>query len=116
MDGFHDPGARRHGRHYFVDEASVRSDAHLGLTWGKRGETPVIKDSGVTPQGDIRFSFIEGKMNSRRFIELLKQLRGDAGKPVIVIVDNARYHHSKEMENATVETAHREQRRPRKMR
>jgi len=91
---------------YFVDEASVRSDSHRGLTWGKRGETPVVKDSGgrfglsvisgVTPRGDMRFSFIEGKMNSKRFVKFLEQLRGDAGKPIIVIVDNAKYHHSKE--------------------
>ena len=94
---------------YFVDEASVRSDSHRGLTWGKRGETPVIRDSGgrfglsvisgVTPRGDMRFSFIEGKMNSQRFIQFLKQLQRDSGKPIIVIVDNARYHHSKETQN-----------------
>jgi len=60
---------------YFVDEASVRSDSH---------------------RGDMRFSFIEGKMNSKRFIKFLKQLQSDAGQPIVVIVDNARYHHSKE--------------------
>lgn len=91
---------------YFVDEASVRSDSHRGLTWGKVGETPVVKDSGgrfglsvisgVTPRGDMRFSFIEGRMNSSRFIRFLKQLQGDAGQPIIVVVDNAKYHHSKE--------------------
>lgn len=27
---------------FFVDEASVRSDAHRGTTWGKIGETPVV--------------------------------------------------------------------------
>ena len=91
---------------YFVDESSVRSDAHRGLTWGSIGETPVVKDSGgrfglsvisgVTPRGDMRFKCIEGTMNSTRFIQFLKQLRGDAGKPIIVVVDNARYHHSKE--------------------
>jgi len=91
---------------YFVDESSIRSDSHRGLTWGKIGETPVIKDSGgrfglsvisgVTPRGDMKFSFVEGKMNSARFIEFLKQLRGDTGKSIIVVVDNARYHHSKE--------------------
>lgn len=91
---------------YFVDEASVRSDSHRGLTWGKIGETPVVKDSGgrfglsvisgITPRGDMKFSFIEGTMNSKRFIQFLKQLQGDAGNPIIVIVDNAKYHHSKE--------------------
>ncbi len=91
---------------YFVDEASVRSDSHRGATWGKVGETPVVKDSGgsfglklisaVTPRGDMRFSFTEDKMNSTKFISFLKKLRKDAGRPIIVIADNARYHHSKE--------------------
>ncbi len=91
---------------YFVDEASVRSDSHRGLTWVRVGETPVVKDSGgrfglsvisgITPRGDMRFSFIEGRMNSKRFIQFLKQLQGDAGQPIIVIVDNAKHHHSKE--------------------
>lgn len=31
---------------YFLDEAAVRSDAHRGSTWGKKGETPVVKNSG----------------------------------------------------------------------
>jgi len=91
---------------YFVDEASVRSDSHRGLTWGKVAETPVVRDSGgrfglkvisaVTLRGDMRFSFIEERMTSARFIEFLKKLRKDAARPIIVITDNARYHHSKE--------------------
>ena len=91
---------------YFVDEASVRSDAHRGTTWGQIGETPVVKNSGgrftfnlisaVSPRGDMRFSFITDRMNSKRFIEFLKKLRKDAGKPILVVADNARYHHSKE--------------------
>jgi transposase len=91
---------------FFVDEASVRSDAHRGLTWGKKGETPVVRNSGgrfglsvisaVSPRGDMRFSFIEERMNSSKFIEFLKKLHRDAGKPILVITDNAKYHHSKE--------------------
>ena len=90
---------------FFVDEASVRSDAHRGFSWGKVGETPVVRDSGgrfnlnvisaVSPRGDMRFSFIEGKMDSQRFIAFLKKLHKDVGKPILVITDNARYHHSK---------------------
>lgn len=98
---------------YFVDEASVRSDSHRGTTWGKESETPVVKDSGgrfglklisaVTPRGDMRFCFIEEKMNSAKFISFLKKLRNDADRPIIVIADNARYHHSKETQ-AFIET------------
>jgi transposase len=91
---------------YFVDEAAVRSDAHRDWTWGKVGQTAVVRDSGgrfglkvisaVTLRGDMRFGFIEGKMNSARFIQFLKKLRKDADRPIIVIADNARYHHSKQ--------------------
>lgn len=90
---------------YFVDEAAVRSDSHRGTTWGKLGQTPVVEDGGgrfglnlisaVSPRGDMRFSFIQGRMNSAKFIDFLKKLRDDAGRPVIVIADNASYHVSK---------------------
>jgi len=91
---------------FFLDEASVRSDAHRGTTWGKKGETPVVKNSGgrfglkfisaISPRGDMRFQLIEGSMNSAKFIRFLKKLSKDAGKPILVITDNAKYHHSKE--------------------
>jgi transposase len=90
---------------YFVDESALRSDHHRGTTWGAVGQTPVVQDSGdrfgmklisaVSPRGDMRFATIEGRMNSARFVEFLKRLRTDAGKPIIVIVDRASYHGSK---------------------
>ena len=93
-------------RLFFVDEASVRSDSHRGTTWGKIGETPVVQDSGgrfsmnvisaVSPRGDLRFHCFDGRMDSKGFIQFLRKLHRDAGKPIIVVVDNARYHHSKE--------------------
>ena len=93
---------------FFVDEAAVRSDSHRGTTWGKRGETPVVKDSGgrfgfklisaVSPKGDMRFQFIEERMNSELFIKFLIKLRADANRPILVIADNARYHHSKKVQ------------------
>ena len=91
---------------YFVDESAVRSDSHRGITWGKIGETPVVKNSGsrfglkvisaITPRGDMKFGFIEDKMNSKKFTDFLSKLQKDAGRPIIVVVDNARYHVSKE--------------------
>jgi len=89
---------------YFVDESSVRSDHHCGTTWGLVGETPVVEDSGdrfsiklisaVSLRGDMRFSAIDGRMNSDVFIGFLRKLRSDANCPIIVIADNARYHTS----------------------
>jgi transposase len=96
---------------YFVDEASVRSDAHRGTTWGKIGQTPVVADSGdrfglrlisaVSPRGDMRFATFQGRMNGARFVQFLKNLRADTGKPIIVIADNASYHGSTTVQRFT---------------
>lgn len=92
---------------FFVDEAAVRSDSHHGTTWGPVGTTPEVEDSGdrftikmvsaITPRGDMKFSFIEGKMNTDKYVEFLRKLRSDAGCPIIVIADNASYHKSKKV-------------------
>jgi transposase len=92
-------------RLYFIDEAAFRSDAHRGTTWGKVGETPIIKDTGgrfgfklisaVSARGEMHFEVIDGRMNSEKFIAYLEQLRSDTGHPIFIIADNARYHHSK---------------------
>jgi transposase len=97
--------ARRRGAAiYFVDEAAVRSDAHRGTTWGKIGQTPEVEDSGdrfslkmisaVSPRGDMKFQFLAGRMQGTRFVQFLLKLRADAGRPIIVITDNASYHGS----------------------
>lgn len=87
---------------YFVDEAAVRADAHQGTTWAPVGQTPVVEDSGdrfglklvsaVSPRGDMKFATFEGRMTSQRFAEFIEKLRADAGRPIIVIADNAKYH------------------------
>lgn len=95
-------------RLYFIDESAFRSDAHRGTTWGVKGKTPVVRDTGgrfgfklisaVSARGDMYFEVIEKRMNSERFIEFLENLRSDTGHPVFVIADNARYHHSKRVQ------------------
>ena len=89
---------------FFVDEASVRSDAHRGTTWGKLGQTPVVRDSGdrfslrlisaVSPRGDLKFAAFEGSMTGEKFVEFIQKLRQDVKRPLIVIADNATYHRS----------------------
>ena len=95
-----------HAKVFFVDESAIRSDAHRGSTWSPTGKTPVVRDSGgrfgmnlisaVSPRGDLRFSVIGDTMDSARFIAFLKQLHRDADSPILVVADNAKYHHSKE--------------------
>lgn len=43
----------------------------------------------------MRFSFIEERKSSAEFIAFLKKRCKDADKSILVITDNARYHHSK---------------------
>ena len=96
----------RDARVFFVDESAIRSDAHRGTTWGAVGETPVVQDSGgrfginlisaISPRGDLRFGVIGETMDSGRFIAFLKQLHRDAGGAILVVVNNAKCHHSKE--------------------
>ena len=103
------PGLRAQARRtgaviFFVDEAAVRSDAHRGTTWGKIGQTPVVRESGdrfglrlisaVSPRGDMKFASFQGAMNGEKFVGFLKKLRRDVGRPLIVIADNAAYHRS----------------------
>ena len=90
---------------FFVNESAIRSAAHRGRTRGAVGDTPVVKDGGgrfdmnlisaASPRGDLRFSVIGETMDSARFIAFLKLLHRDAGGPILVVVDNAKHHHSK---------------------
>jgi transposase len=46
----------------------------------------------------MHFDVIEESMNAEKFINFLQKLRQDADCPVFVIADNARYHHSKNVQ------------------
>ena len=103
------PGLRAQARRtgaviFFVDEAAVRSEAHRGTTWGKVGQTPVVRDSGdrfglrlisaVSPRGDMKFASFAGAMKGEQFVSFLQKLRRDVAVPLIGIADNAAYHRS----------------------
>jgi transposase len=98
--------ARRQGAEiYFGDEAGVRSDGHAGTTWGVRGKTPVVRSTGqrsavnmlsaVSARGKLRFMLAKGKINGAVFVEFLKRLMHRASRPVFLILDGVRYHHSR---------------------
>lgn len=68
-------------RIFFLDEAGVRSDQVLGRTWGRRGHTPEVPTSGhrqsvnaisaVNARGTFWYELYGGRLNARRFTELL---------------------------------------------
>jgi transposase len=99
---------------YFGDAAHIRSDHHAGRTWGKKGETPIVKTTGarhgmsvisaITSKGKMRFMIKEkGSVNASVFIEFLKRLLVGATKPILLIVDRGPAHIAKKT-TAFVET------------
>lgn len=90
---------------FFGDAAHIRSDHHAGRTWGKKGETPVVKSTGarfsfslisaISSRGLMRFMVREGGVNSAVFIEFLRRLISGAKRKIFLIVDGGSAHKSK---------------------
>jgi transposase len=91
----------------FEDEAGIGLQTHSGKTWGEVGHTPEVAVTGkrggynllsmVTPDGEMRFSIKNGKLNSDTFIEFLKSVMKDRSRPLILIADRASFHASKQV-------------------
>src|ERR1700693_3748218 len=91
---------------YFGDAAHMRSDHHAGRTWGKKGETPIVKTTGarhgislisaITSKGHMRFMIKEkGGVNAAVFIEFLTRLLVGATRTVFLIVDRGPAHRAR---------------------
>ena len=87
----------------FADEAGMRSDYHVGTTWGKRGKTPIAKFTGqrfrlnmlaaISPEGRIYYRIHEGTANAALFCDFLQQIADAAGqRPVYVVLDQVSIH------------------------
>ena len=91
----------------FEDEAGVGIMTRSGRTWGLKGKTPIIKASmarggynvlsAITAQGGMAYSIKEGTINGSTYIEFLKDLIEDRDHPLILLVDHASFHKSKEV-------------------
>lgn len=81
---------------YFVDEAAVRIVARHGARSAKRQSLRTAAGVLVSPCGLMRFSFIADCVPSKRFIDFLRKLHCDAGRAILVIIDNAAHRHSGE--------------------
>ena len=95
---------------YFQDESSVSLVPVLGTTWAKKGETPKVKVTGnrgsiavssaISPAGRMIFRIERGRVNSKTFIDFLKQIiKNHPWRKVIVIVDNSPTHTAKAVDN-----------------
>jgi transposase len=98
---------RENAEIWFGDEAGVRSDAHAGKTWGKRGRTPIVSTTGarfalniisaVSPRGDFRFMCVKGRVNADVFIKFLRRLLCGCERKVFLIVDGHPTHKAKKV-------------------
>lgn len=93
---------------YFEDEARVRLTATLAKTWSPRGVTPtqavtgkrgsISAMSAVSKAGSLLFRLYDRNITSLEVVEFLNQmLRHHPRRHVVVVMDGARCHTSKEV-------------------
>ncbi len=91
--------------HWGDETALVNTDVR-GRSFAPTGKTPVVMAVGgtrqklsmiatVTSQGKTRWMIIDEAFDAEKLIEFLQALIKDAGRKVLLILDNLRVHHSK---------------------
>ncbi|MFQ5757135.1 MAG: IS630 family transposase [Acidiferrobacterales bacterium] len=95
--------AQREGATIFWgDETGMRSDHQAGRSWGRRGQTPVIPETGkrfrchrisaITNRGQLVFMVFERTFTAAVFVGFLRRLLRQAGRKVFLIVDEHPVH------------------------
>ena len=92
---------------HWGDEMGVRSDHQAGRTWGRQGQTPVVRGTGqrfrcnvissLTNQGVLRFRVFQENFNGEVFIDFLRRLVRDRSRKVYLIVDRHPVHTSRKV-------------------
>lgn len=92
---------------HWGDEMGVRSDDQIGRTYGRIGQTPVVKISGrrfschmistVTNRGTLRFMIFEDKFNADVLLAFLKRLLKSVKRKVFLILDGHPVHKAKKV-------------------
>src|SRR5512139_4278803 len=82
---------------WFADESGLRSDYHAGTTWGRKGQTPVVRSTGaryrvnllsaVNRRGRMRFMIEKGGLNAGVICRFLDRLMAGNPKAVFLILD-----------------------------
>jgi hypothetical protein len=91
---------------YWGDETGVSSGAHDPRGYAPNGKTPVLVLSqskrervnliaAVNNRGAMRFLVYQETMTAQVLIRFMERLVTDAGKKVVLILDNRRGHHRK---------------------
>jgi transposase len=87
---------------YWGDETGISNQDQIGRSYAPKGQTPVVSRtakritqsmiSAVSNRGLMRFMLYQGALNADGFIAFLRRLVRDAGRKVILIVDNLKVH------------------------
>jgi len=91
-----------HAMIHWGDETGISNQDPIGRSYAPKGKTPVITRaakrmtrsmiSAVSNRGLMRFMLYQGALNAAGFIAFLRRLIRDAGRKVILIVDNLQVH------------------------
>jgi len=89
----------------WLDETQACSDANIGRTWGKQGDTPIISGNGskqkinvigtIDQNGCTNFMTYEGNTDSSVVMVFIDMIAKKKKEKIYLILDNARYHKSK---------------------
>jgi transposase len=100
---------------YWGDETGMRSDHAAGRSWGRRGQTPVIKSSGqrfscsmisaITNRGRLNFMVFQKKFEAKVFVGFLRRLIRQSGRKVFFIADRHPVHRSSHVKRWLSENA-----------
>lgn len=97
--------SRENAEIHWGDEMGLRSDHQTGRSYGRKGETPIVRKTGrrfscnmistLTNQGTLRFMVFDGSFVAKVFIDFLQRLVKLSSRKVYLIVDGHRAHKAK---------------------
>ncbi len=101
---------------YWGDETGISNQDRIGRSYAPKGRTPVIARtakrisrsmiSAVSNRGLMRFMLYQGALNAAGFLAFLRRLIKDAGRKVVLIVDNLPVHKAGKVQAWVARHAH----------
>jgi len=102
---------------FWGDETAVQNGPNALRGYSKRGVTPVVVGprkrlhlymiSAVSNQGAVKFRIYDCAINMDRFKDFLEKMILDVkGRKIIMILDNLRVHHAKDLQSWLLENKH----------
>jgi transposase len=100
---------------HWGDEMGLRSDHHVGRSYGRRGKTPVVPGTGqrfrcnmistITNRGRLAFMVFEEAFRAPVFLRFLKRLVRHVKRRIFLIVDRRPVHRAAEVKRWLAEHA-----------